>query len=591
MKASVVIENRQGLGLTGKLLLLLLSFGVIPLTAVITVGYAVSRRVITEQAERALEELVIQQATHHATELARQRLLLRTIAGQLPSESRLRSERAAGIGRLLVQSLPERGVFDGLRLVADDGRVVASVALGNLAPHWPAPRPAGDRPPGIVVHREDQRVVAYVIAEPLGSGAGALWLEGHVRAEDFGRVFAVSSHLMGGVESAILEEGTGPVLVTHEHAVAGLAAVRPEPGDTVALARAEILGTPSLVAAAPVAGTRWVFAAALPIQAALAPVARLRDAAFLSAGVLVLLIVVTGVAAARSVTTPLRELAGAARRFGERKSYEPVPRRTSDEVGMLVDAFNRMAEDLKRSREEIDRLHAQELERAQQLATVGELASGVAHEIRNPLTGVLGALELALRTIPSGDPSRPLLEEAQAQLRRIEATTTQLLRFARPPEPREVVVDAHLVVERATRLVGPQAESGGLRLIVEPSSDGVPIRVDPELVVQVLVNLMLNGIEAMQPGGRLSVWVARHPPEVWIGVRDTGPGIPPEKRSEIFRPFHTTKHHGTGLGLSISRQIVSRHGGSLRVEDSPGGGATFVVALPLAGEGVARGQG
>jgi signal transduction histidine kinase len=101
-------------------------------------------------------------------------------------------------------------------------------------------------------------------------------------------------------------------------------------------------------------------------------------------------------------------------------------------------------------------------------------------------------------------------------------------------------------------------------------------------MVQVLVNLMLNGIQAMQPGGQLTVWVSRHAPEVWIGVRDTGHGIPLDKRSKIFRPFFTTKHQGTGLGLSISHQIVSRHDGSIRAEDTPGGGATFVIALPLA---------
>ena len=86
----------------------------------------------------------------------------------------------------------------------------------------------------------------------------------------------------------------------------------------------------------------------------------------------------------------------------------------------------------------------------------------------------------------------------------------------------------------------------------------------------------------------MTVWVTRHAPEVWIGVRDTGPGVPMEQRAEIFRPFYTTKHQGTGLGLSISQQIVTRHRGTLRLEDTPGGGATFVVALPLAGDEEAR---
>ena len=118
----------------------------------------------------------------------------------------------------------------------------------------------------------------------------------------------------------------------------------------------------------------------------------------------------------------------------------------------------------------------------------------------------------------------------------------------------------------------------------EPAAEPVVVRVDPELLVQVLVNLMLSAIDAMGRAGQLTVWAARHAPEVWIGVRDTGPGVPREMRADIFRPFYTTKHQGTGLGLSISQQIVVRHGGTLRVEETPGGGATFIVALPLAEE-------
>jgi signal transduction histidine kinase len=254
----------------------------------------------------------------------------------------------------------------------------------------------------------------------------------------------------------------------------------------------------------------------------------------------------------------------------------------SAEVALLVEAFNRMAGDLDASRAEVERLHAQEMERAQQLATVGELASGVAHEIRNPLTGVLGALDLALKSSAPQNAARPLLEEAGRQLRRIERTTQQLLRYARPPELREVTVDANELVARAAQLVAPQASAASVTLRTEPEVEAVPVQADPELIVQVLVNLMLNGIEAMSGGGDLTVWVTHHATEVWIGVRDTGPGIAAERRSQIFRPFFTTKHTGTGLGLSISRQIVVRHGGSLRLEDTPGGGATFVVALPLA---------
>jgi hypothetical protein len=331
-----------------------------------------------------------------------------------------------------------------------------------------------------------------------------------------------------------------------------------------------------------------VLLAALPLDIALAPLARVRNTALAGAALFVILIVLTGLPAAATVVTPLRALAAAARQFGERGRYEPLPQPSSDEVGELVQSFNRMAADLERTREEIGRLHAQDLERAQQLASVGELASGIAHEIRNPLTGVLGALELALRKLPPEDPTGPLLHEAQIQLKRIEATTTQLLRYARPPELRTVVVDANLLVDRALRLVEPQAKARGVQVGGEPAERPVPVNVDPELMVQVLVNLVLNAIDASPDGGALAVRVSRHQSEVLIGVEDQGPGVPPELRASIFRPFFTTKHMGTGLGLPISLQIVRRHGGSLRVEDRPAGGAAFVVTLPTADLGGRR---
>jgi len=575
-----------GMRLRTKLLALLLVFGVLPLAASIVVGYAASRAVIAREAERALRELTWQRAVHLAAEVGRERLLLRTIAGRLPAPRVLGRTPSHIASQELMQSLPEDGVFDGLRLVTSTGAILATVSLRGAAPHWPNSIPAADwtRTP-IIVHRAGSRVVAYLVAVPAAEGSEKAWLEGHVQAEDFRRVFGMPEHLLAGIESAVFTRAGEPVLIAHEHATRDLvAAFGVLEGDSTTVVHATVDETPSLVVAAPIATTDWVLTSFLPLQVAVTPLLRLRDTAVVGAGALVLLIVFAAVLAARSVTTPLNELAAAARHLGSEGVYEPVHLHGADEVGRLVVAFNRMAEDLAESRRRIDQLHAKELARAQQLATVGELASGVAHEIRNPVTAVLGALDLAMRKLPAADSSRALLEEAQHQLRRIEATTTQLLRYARPPELRGVVVDANLLVDRASRVVEAQARSAAIELVIERAAEAVPVSVDPELMVQVLVNLLLNGVDAVRGGGRLSVWVTRRAPEAWIGVRDTGPGVPPEKRAEIFRPFYTTKHQGTGLGLSISQQIVTRHSGTLRVEDTPGGGATFVVALPLAEE-------
>ncbi|HLB38392.1 MAG TPA: ATP-binding protein [Gemmatimonadales bacterium] len=578
-------QTRMRVGLRGKLLGLLLAFGLIPLTLSIVIGYAAGRATITAQAEAALREVVERQAAQLATELSRERLLLRTIAGQLPRSGALLRAPQDLLSRLLIQSLPEDGVFDGLRIVTTGGRILTSVALRNTAPHWPPTAPATAWiEKHVVVHRSEARALAYLLAVPATEAPVEAWLEGHVRAEDFRRIFAIPEHLMGGAESGLLELSGATVLVTHQHAEPDLTAALH--GATIEAAasvgRSRLGGTEALVATAAVTGTDWVLVIALPVEVALAPLARFRNAALAAAGLLAVLILLTGIPAAATVITPLRALATAARQFGKGGRPEPLPGSGSDEVGMLVQSFNRMAADLERSREEIERLHARDLERAQQLATVGEMATGIAHEIRNPLTGVLGAVELALRRLPHGDSARPLLQEAQTQLKRIEGTTTQLLRYARPPELRAVRVDANLLVDRALRVVEPQATSRQVQLRAEPAPPPVPVDADPELMVQVLVNLLLNGIDATPGGGALTVWASRQAPEVWLGVRDTGPGVAPELRAEVFRPFFTTKHQGTGLGLPISQQIVRRHGGSLRLEETPGGGATFIVALPLA---------
>jgi len=269
------IQVTRGLRLRAKLLTLLLAFGAIPLAAAITAGYAVGKATVTRQAEAALRQLAQSQAVHLATELSRERLLLRTIAGQLPRSTELGRTSPARLAQLLVQGLPEGGVFDGLRVVRSDGRVLANVALRNTAPHWPPRAPAtqwtGDR---VVLHREGGTVLAYLVAVPLHETGAAAWLEGHVRAEDFRRAFAMPEHLMEGTESGILQRSGGPILVAHEHATADLTAMFALASrDTTGVLRASVAGAPSLVTLEPVPTTDWVFVAALPLDVALAPLA------------------------------------------------------------------------------------------------------------------------------------------------------------------------------------------------------------------------------------------------------------------------------------------------------------------------------
>ncbi len=225
--------------------------------------------------------------------------------------------------------------------------------------------------------------------------------------------------------------------------------------------------------------------------------------------------------------------------------------------------------------------HQRELLRAEQLAAVGQLAAGVAHEVRNPLTGIKMLVEAARR--PGN--ARPLdaedLRMIHREITRLEQTVQGLLDFARLPAPQRAPCDLGEIVRQARDLVRGRAESQ--RVTVELCDPGRPVvaEVDRNQMHKVLVNLFLNALDAMPDGGRLEVaWEAPAAGAVRLTVADTGAGIPQAVAGRLFTPFATTKPTGTGLGLSLSARIVQEHGGRLRGENRDGGGACFTISLP-----------
>lgn len=229
------------------------------------------------------------------------------------------------------------------------------------------------------------------------------------------------------------------------------------------------------------------------------------------------------------------------------------------------------------------------LRQAERLATIGRLAAGVAHELNEPLTGILGFAEL-LKDLP-GMPA-----EAARDLGRIETAALHarevvrnLLLFARQITPRPGRVGVNRVVAEALDLFRERLRERGiaLRTRLDPALAEIP--GDAAQIRQIVMNLVANAIQAMAGGGRLAVETARSGGEASIAVRDTGPGVPPELREKIFLPFFTTREAelGTGLGLAVVHGIVTSHRGRIEVESTPGRGAVFRVFLPLASEGVA----
>jgi two-component system sensor histidine kinase HydH len=251
-------------------------------------------------------------------------------------------------------------------------------------------------------------------------------------------------------------------------------------------------------------------------------------------------------------------------------TFEDV-RRQAERV---VDRLKRVGEELQTARREVIQ--------SERLAAVGELAAGVAHEMRNPLTSVKLLLQHASRQPETFRLSGSQFQLILKEIGRMESTIQGLLDFSRRPMLNRVRHDLRDTLSRSMNLVDGRLRQGRIELITAISQDPLWFDGDSEQLNQVFVNLLLNSIEAMEDGGQLHVAARRGSREtVEVIVQDSGTGIAPEVAARLFEPFTTTKERGTGLGLAISHRIVTEHGGSIHVSSQSQQGTRFVVELPL----------
>ncbi len=219
------------------------------------------------------------------------------------------------------------------------------------------------------------------------------------------------------------------------------------------------------------------------------------------------------------------------------------------------------------------------LEQRRRLAAMGEMAAGLAHEIRNPLAGLKGAAQY-LQTEEVGPEAREMLQVIVDEANRLDIVVGNFLDYARPLQLERSEAPINTLVGRALGLLRAQGLPPNVTPVESLADDLPPIAVDTARIGQVLVNLLHNAIQAMPTGGVLTVTTRRREDWVEIAVADTGSGITAENLNKLFVPFHTTRAGGTGLGLAISRRLVDAHGGEIQVSSEPGRGATFVVRLP-----------
>jgi len=322
--------------------------------------------------------------------------------------------------------------------------------------------------------------------------------------------------------------------------------------------------------------------------------------------------VLVGLFVHRLIYRPLHDLEVGAKRLAAGNLDDTIPVRSGDEFGELSASFNAMTAALRKSQRELQewghtleqkvekrtrelRIAEAEAARGEKLASVGLLAAGIAHELNNPLTGILTFSLLLRKKMADGSPDAEDLDLVIRETRRCATIIRRLLDFAREKTPEKKFADLNGIIEDTVRIIERPAHLRDIEITLDLDPALPRAWVDADLVKQVVMNMLVNAQHAIEDKGGITIRTRRLPqpkspepgappvPMVEISIIDTGCGIPEQNLKRIFDPFFTSKEvgKGTGLGLSVSHGIVQAHGGTIEVESKVGEGATFRVFLPL----------
>ncbi len=291
---------------------------------------------------------------------------------------------------------------------------------------------------------------------------------------------------------------------------------------------------------------------------------------------------------ANTILKPIKHLVFASERLAQGDLTHRVKPESKDEIGELAKTFNFMTDSLKERDERLKKHAQQKIMESERLATIGQLAAGVAHELNNPLGGILIYSHLLLENLDNNDPKRENLEKIVNQATRCKGIVKGLLDFSRQTEPKVELIDVNELLKAALSLVENQTLFQNIKISKDFTPSPPPVMVDGAQIQQVFINIILNAAEALEGKGELRIQTGVSDDKHFLEIRftDTGCGISEENIERLFEPFFTTKEvgHGIGLGLAISYGIIQRHKGTIEVKSQVGKGTTFTIRLPVAKE-------
>jgi signal transduction histidine kinase len=288
---------------------------------------------------------------------------------------------------------------------------------------------------------------------------------------------------------------------------------------------------------------------------------------------------------ANRFTRPVRRLDAGIRQLSGGDLDVEVPVHGRDEVARLGAAFNEMTRKLRASRD-----RSREMVRREKLSALGRLAAGVAHEVRNPLHSINLTLQHLVETCRPDDGERAeefdsAMEILRGEIRRLDRTVSNFLRFAKSEDNERCKIDLRLLVDEVVQLIGKEAEWRKVEIHLDAPDEMAELSVDSEAIRSSLLNLFLNSFEAMPEGGRLEVVLRDEGDHALLEVKDDGHGIPEELQEKVFDFAYTTRDGGSGVGLALVHQcVVEEHGGRVHLDSSPGTGTTVRIELPRAAE-------